>query len=298
MKKPLSLLFSLLFVFSVFDLCAALDAETFSMDEFFETNHLLNIAKNHEALVYETTTIFPEGDLVSHEKSEYIFFEGNIWLDGSVEYSDGHRSCFYAYEAEGFPGKLYTVWGDSPEDGIVTFYPSEEYQEVMANDWLMKDDTFVESLISVEAKDGMIILNTKTIAPDLAYDRLNTYDIDPETGLVKHFISDFSDTEGHQYFRSETTVTYDAPFLPEGEAENIIKAGDDHCEVTLVIDPGKETEETLNTSVRKGTGITFYNKNASPIFADEACTKEIYPVDTSGDSVTVYVDSSKTISWE
>ena len=297
MKKVFTLLFSMIFVFSVVSVCAAVSVEDFSLDEFFETNYLLNIAKNHDALVYETVNTYPEEDMNSKEKTEFIFFEGNIWLDGRVDYADDY-SINYAYEREDYPGTLFTVWGDQPDDRSVIMYPTAEYQEIIAQRWLMKDELFPETVQDVQEKDGMIVLTTYATSEGAGFGWTTTYDIDPETGLVKHFVRDYADDDDFHYCLAETTVTYDEPFVPEGEAENIITGGEDLCEVTLVIDPGKDTEEIQKISVSKWTNVSFTNKLFSPMFVDEACTEEVYPIDTSGDSVTVYVDNSREPSWK
>lgn len=73
--------------------------------------------------------------------------------------------------------------------------------------------------------------------------------------------------------------------IPNG-ADSILTETDP-CALTAVFNPGKDTEESQYFEIKKGTSVFGYGAYA--IYEDEACTKELDTVDTTGDAVTIYL---------
>ncbi len=90
---------------------------------------------------------------------------------------------------------------------------------------------------------------------------------------------------GTQLYSYEYNADVDSADIPNG-ADSILTETDP-CALTAVFDPGKDTEESQYFEIKKGTGVISYG--AYVIYEDEACTKELDTVDTTGDAVTVYL---------
>ncbi len=121
------------------------------------------------------------------------------------------------------------------------------------------------------------------------------YYVNPDTlelyalGINMYSKQDEKDTEptcfGKLHYSFEYGADAASSDIPNG-ADSVLTETDP-CALTAVFDPGKDTEESQYFEIKKGTAVLGYGAYA--IYEDEACTKELDTVDTTGDAVTVYL---------
>ncbi len=100
---------------------------------------------------------------------------------------------------------------------------------------------------------------------------------------------DEKDTEptcfGKLHYSFEYGTDVENTDIPNG-ADSVL-TDTDPCALTAVFNPGKDTEESQYFEIKKGTAVFGYGAYA--VYEDEACTKELDTVDTTGNAVTIYL---------
>lgn len=180
-------------------------------------------------------------------------------------------------------------------------YPSGEYesyiQAMLPACGELQDDGSVETIDEQSEQDGAVLISTTTTYTDMTdYYCTTIYYVDPATGeLLAMSVTDYSKDESGESSVLGTTIydwSYDETYAPEKElAAEALDSGD-ACELTLVFAPGTAEEETQNYAVKRGTYVTFASSTGNQLYADAELTQPLddtQPIDTSGESMTVYV---------
>lgn len=180
-------------------------------------------------------------------------------------------------------------------------YPSGEYesyiQEMLPSCGELQDAGSVETIDDQSEQDGAVLISTTTTYTDMTdYYCTTIYYVDPATGeLLAMSVTDYSKDESGESSVLGTTLydwSYDETYAPEKELAAEALDSNDACELTLVFAPGTAEEETQNYAVKRGTYVTFASSTGNQLYADAELTQPLddtQPIDTSGESMTVYV---------
>ena len=179
-------------------------------------------------------------------------------------------------------------------------YPSGEY-EMYILDMLPAcreaDDSASETINEQSEQDGAVLISTTTTYSDMPdYYYTTIYYVDPATGeLLAKSVTDYSKDESGEASVLGTTLydwSYGESYLPDKELAAEAFNSDEACALTLVYNPGAADEETQEISIKRGTYVTFVSSTGNQLYADAELTKTLddtLPIDTSGESMTVYV---------
>lgn len=179
-------------------------------------------------------------------------------------------------------------------------YPSGEY-EMYILDMLPAcreaDDSASETINEQSEQDGAVLISTTTTYSDMPdYYYTTIYYVDPETGeLLAMSVTDYSKDDSGEASVLGTTLydwSYGESYLPDKELAAEAFNSDEACALTLVYTPGAADEETQEISIKRGTYVTFVSSTGSLLYADAELTQPLddtLPIDTSGESMTVYV---------
>lgn len=182
------------------------------------------------------------------------------------------QSCF---SEEGYGVYLNTMQSDDRLG--MNCYPAAEYETYIL-DMLPAcreaDDSANETVDEQSEQDGAVLISTTTTYTDM---------------------TDYSKDESGESSVLGTTLydwSYDETYAPEKELAAEALDSNDACELTLVFAPGTAEEETQNYAVKRGTYVTFASSTGNQLYADAELTQPLddtQPIDTSGESMTVYV---------
>lgn len=179
-------------------------------------------------------------------------------------------------------------------------YPSGEY-EMYILDMLPAcreaDDSASETIDEQSEQDGAVLISTTTTYSDMPdYYYTTIYYVDPATGeLLAMSVTDYSKDDSGEASVLGTTLydwSYGESYLPDKELAAEAFNSDEACALTLVYNPGAADEETQEISIKRGTYVTFVSSTGNQLYADAELTKTLddtLPIDTSGESMTVYV---------
>ena len=226
-------------------------------------------------------------------------------MDGRTQYfEDGASSWTYAkaysavadpfYPGSGTPGAYYF---DDGSHVYMTCVPAAEYETKVARELPPFSAGALdpsETITDCAEQDGALVVTTRNSIVELDVAWETDYYVDPETGLLLAMVITNYDSMADDAAVTDTTRwnwTYDGDYKMDWSYPNIGRiSADDACELTLVIDPGKEDQEIQHFSAAKGTTVTFEPEEPYTLYLDEALTKEApsYFMDTNRDSVTYY----------
>lgn len=179
-------------------------------------------------------------------------------------------------------------------------YPSGEY-EMYILDMLPAcreaDDSASETIDEQSEQDGAVLISTTTTYSDMPdYYYTTIYYVDPATGeLLAMSVTDYSKDDSGEASVLGTTLydwSYGESYLPDKELAAEAFNSDEACALTLVYNPGAADEETQEISIKRGTYVTFVSSTGNQLYADAELTKTLddtLPIDTNGESMTVYV---------
>ena len=230
---------------------------------------------------------------------------GALEMDSRTQYfEDGTSSWTYAnaysaaedplYPGSGTPGAYYF---DDGSHVYMTCVPAAEYETKMARELPPFSAGALdpsETITDCAEQDGALVVTTRNSIVELDVAWETDYYVDPETGLLLAMVITNYDSMADDAAVTDTTRwnwTYDGNYKMDWSYPNIGRiSADDACELTLVIDPGKEDQEIQHFSAAKGTTVTFEPEEPYTLYLDEALTKEApsYFMDTNRDSVTYY----------
>ncbi len=144
---------------------------------------------------------------------------------------------------------------------------------------------YTETTAENALQDGALLLTTREDLDGGDYSEY-VYYVNPESlELYAVFYSYKTQTYSGQtvtnYYYGDDADTY----AVAEDASAQVLTDDNACEVTVVFNPGETSEETETFQVAKGTSFNVEGET----FSDAACSQVLYDLDTSTDSLTIYV---------
>ena len=277
-----------------------------TLAELRTANDPVEVLKGHQtvSVVMEARDGFGEltasGEILYHRDTA-----GALEMDSRTQYfEDGASSWTYAkaysavadpfYPGSGTPGAYYF---DDGSNVYMTCVPAAEYETKVARE-LPPFSTGAldpsETITDCAEQDGALVVTTRSSIVELDVAWETDYYVEPENGLLLAMAITNYDSTADDAAVTDTTRwnwTYDGDYKMDWSYPNIGRiSADDACELTLVIDPGKEEQEIQHFGIAKGTTVTFEPEEPYTLYLDEALTKEApsYFMDTNRDSVTYY----------
>lgn len=277
-----------------------------TLPELRAANDPIEVLKGHQTVSIVMEARDSSGNLTASGESLYHGDPaGALEMDSRTQYfEDGASSWTYAkaysavedpfYPGSGTPGAYYF---DDGSNVYMTCVPAAEYETKIARE-LPPFSTGAldpsETITDCAEQDGALVVTTRSSIVELDVAWETDYYVEPETGLLLAMVITNYDSTADDAAVTDTTRwnwTYDGDYKMDWSYPNIGRiSADDACELTLVIDPGKEEQEIQHFGIAKGTTVTFEPEEPYTLYLDEALTKEApsYFMDTNRDSVTYY----------
>ena len=283
------------------------DAElgSFTPESVRETNAPAKLLEKHDTVTVSLQGSDQDGNETYTAKVQYTRDEqGRLVMASHYTYTPDSavgEDEFFAqacFSNEGHGVYLNTM--SSEENLSMNCYPGGEYETYILDILPAAADGGVDAEETIDGcseQDGAVLLSTTTRYAEIDdYYYTTIYYIDPSTGeLLAMSVTDYSKDESGEASSLGTTLydwSYDEPYAPEKELAAEAFNSDEACALTLVYAPGTDAEETQEISVRRGTNVTFSNSTGCQLYADAALAQPLddtRPIDTSGESMTVYV---------
>ena len=277
-----------------------------TLAELWTANDPVEILKGHQTVSITMEARDESGKLTA--SGEILYRRdaaGALEMDSRTQYfEDGASSWTYAsaysaaedplYPGSGTPGAYYF---DDGSNVYMTCVPAAEYETKVARElppFSAGALDLSETITDCAEQDGALVVTTRNSVVELDIAWETDYYVDPETGLLLAMVITNYDSAGDDAAVTDTTRwnwTYDGDYKMDWSYPNIGRISSDNaCELTLVIDPGKEDQEIQHFGVAKGTTVSFEAEEPYTLYLDEALTKEApsYFMDTNRDSVTYY----------
>ena len=227
-----------------------------------------------------------EGYLQSATHLKYNPIGGN---DGADYYTN-------TYQAENIPGATYTV---SEDKTYMVIYPASEYEKRILKEFLYWPTETVDTVESVSNNGGALSVVVKSVRPDLPdYYSVTTYEVDPTTLVINGMeVTTYtkSEEEGADDLltsRLYYSYTYGEDYTPDGDTTvGALGGNDEKCDLTIIINPGENSEEVQNFKVNHGTIVSFDSEHTYKVFDNKEMKNPMENVsfDTTGKSATYYV---------
>lgn len=254
--------------------------------------------------------------------------DGEVTYNARLQYTDGGDSTIlmsshYNYTAnsglgeeelwsEG-RGRLYATRMTSDDNASLNIYPipgegTEYLREMLPQCTDPAAKNAEETLDERSEQDGAVLLSTTTRFKDAGgYYYTTLYYADPETGeLLAMSVTDYiEDGEGGATEMGTTLYnwSYDEPYKTEPYKSgryllnDVVYATDDTrpaCLLTVCLpaEEGGEDWWVNEYHVARGTYVNICCRSGCTLYADAALTQPLddtLPIDTSGESMTVYV---------
>jgi len=254
--------------------------------------------------------------------------DGEVTYNARLQYTDGGDSTIlmsshYSYTANSGPGedelwsqgrgRLYATRMTSDDNASLNIYPipgegTEYLREMLPQCTDPAAKNAEETLDERSEQDGAVLLSTTTRFKDAGgYYYTTLYYADPETGeLLAMSVTDYiEDGEGGATEMGTTLYnwSYDEPYKTEPYKSgryllnDVVYATDDTrpaCLLTVCLpaEEGGEDWWVNEYHVARGTYVNICCRSGCTLYADAALTQPIddtLPIDTSGESMTVYV---------
>lgn len=254
--------------------------------------------------------------------------DGEVTYNARLQYTDGGDSTIlmsshYNYTANSGPGeeelwsegrgRLYATRMTSDDNASLNIYPipgegTEYLREMLPQCTDPAAKNAEETLDERSEQDGAVLLSTTTRFKDAGgYYYTTLYYADPETGeLLAMSVTDYiEDGEGGATEMGTTLYnwSYDEPYKTEPYKSgryllnDVVYATDDTrpaCLLTVCLpaEEGGEDWWVNEYHVARGTYVNICCRSGCTLYADAALTQPLddtLPIDTSGESMTVYV---------
>lgn len=254
--------------------------------------------------------------------------DGEVAYTARLQYTDGGDSTIlmsshYSYTANSGPGEdelwsqgrggLYATRMASDDTASLNIYPipgegTEYLLDILPQCADPAAKNAEETLDERSEQDGAVVISTTTTYNDMPdYYFTTLYYVDPETGeLLAMSVTDYmADGEGGATEMGTTLYnwSYNEPYETEPYKSgryllnDVVYATDDTrpaCLLTVCL-PAKEGGEDWWVNeyhVARGTYVNICCRSGCTLYADAALTQPIddtLPIDTNGESTTVYV---------
>lgn len=260
--------------------------------EIRDVNKLSEILKKYDSV--QVTVECQDGDTNVLGNNRYIFYTNDAG-DPQMRYVISDNSAYTAIVGTNDSATAEFYGGADTENTYsMCIMPSSAIEKEVSLFYDVLDESDNAEPNCLE--DDALIVTTKAEDTDGndGY-TLYYYYVNPDTlelyALREEMYSkqNESDTEptcfGKQLYSYEYDADVKSSDIPSG-ADSILTETDP-CKLTAVFNPGKDTEESQYFEIKKGTDVIGYGAYA--IYEDEACTKELETVDTTGDAVTIYL---------
>lgn len=292
MKKNSLVLLVLVVVMAAFSVCSAQNytADNYTLETMWELNDLRNLSEDHVSVSYVETSTGDDGVVNFETTGIYKFVDGHIWFNSSTAFSEDQAGTMdaCAYESEDVTGSFWYTDSMGEFDSL-TVIPAGEYSEILANGWMKPVADFDEVMTACEEQDGMLVVKTATQIANTEYGYESEYVVDPESGLVQSVAHTFAGMDEEMGGSTTTTVvTYDEPYDFTCDSGVKLNEGDEITDLTVIINPGEENEETQEFHISSDTFVMINSLTYSELYTDEACTELAFSPELVAGPMTLY----------
>lgn len=284
MKKLVALVMTLTcaFCFSACGNKAAQEKLDVSLADVRNANRLETLIEKHDSVFTKEENVNLNGDVYNTVFWNFRMDDGQMVLDTKAVVFE-ESAVMNARD-----GIFYDLNG---EEMAVTIVPKAEYKKRIM-DMLPFLPSDGEKLVSVQATDDddEILIETEFEHPQKGASMGGSYYVDADSLQIKRVQIAAYDEKGFKSNIRALTVTCGSREEPDESALEAITDAkkEELCSVTVVLNPGSDSEETHSLSVAKGCRIVISGREDYSLYRDEACQIQLPSVDTMSDSVTIY----------
>lgn len=261
---------------------AGTDYADVTLQQVMDANNLSEIVAKHGKVAVVTSVSSDDEQTAETDFSFTANDGGELQMHGLItSYLDNeeNQSTTTMVSTDTTPTAVY--YSSNDYSGM-TILPSENVvstAESFAYTFTSSETTSENSL-----QDGALLL---TVREELENDDYSeyVYYANPET--LELYAVFYSYKSGAYSGQTVTNYYYgdDADaYTVTADASAQILTDANACTVTVVFHPGETNEETQTFQIVKGTSLSIDGE----AFSDAACSQELYDLDTSADSLTIY----------
>ena len=269
----------------------ALQAE---LEAMYEANALESVFNTHVIVNFTAETwAIENGEEVFQYVDRESYSSAGSGMMFHIETEDAYGDIFgyatYARDDAPFADCSSMPSIDFTALGV---YPSGEYMELAAQQWLFRGPMALERVLSTAVDEAS---GTKMIATEIVYEESGIsietiYFIDAATGFLTGYEQATYDTALNECVDiTRANIWYDEPRDFISDPVSDVFSGDDLCNLTVVLNPGQENEEIQTFSVVKGTSVSVTTLGGYEMYYDAECTDPCDDVATDVDEAIVYV---------
>lgn len=252
-----------------------------SLDDVKNANQFGALMEDYDSISIKEERININGDVYSTVYWDFRMEDGQAAVDTWTE--AGEQKAVVNARS----GVLYSINGDAMNATIV---PAAEYEKRI-KDMMPFLPSADEKFVSTQAMDEKeILVETAFENPQDNAAMGGSYYVDADTLQINRVQIAAYDEKGFKTSIRAMNVACDGSGEPDRSALTAVTGSkkDGQCNVTVVINPGSDNEETYTLDVAKGCGIAVSGREAYGLYRDEACQEELPAADTTGGSLTVY----------
>ncbi len=262
-----------------------------TVKELREANQISMLMRDHQAVTCVSECWDGENNWQNKTVRQFVSTNGRLWYDyEQYDDADDVVYCEAGYVNDDTPGAIYT-W---EKDGLqtATLCMASEYEALLSDYWLPRMQGDYELVQSTEDnkeyQNRTITVRRENFTTGVSADVL--YFVDIESGLIMGMeVTEYNPEDGSIASVTRSNMLYDEPRLMEERAAMQILQAENGCQVTLVVNPGQENEETQVLQLSRQAMVEFDALEPYALFSDAACTQPMDWIDVNQDALTVYV---------
>lgn len=253
------------------------------VQELREANQISTVMRDHHAVTCVSESWDGENNWQNKTVRQFVKTNGRLWYDfEQYDEADDVVYCEAGYGNNDTPDAIYT-W---EKDGLqtVTLCMASEYEALLSDHWLPRMQGDYELLQSTEDnkeyQNRTITVRRENATTGVCADVL--YFVDIESGLILGMeVTEYAPEDGSVASITRSNILYDAPRLMEEQAAMKILQAENGCQVTLVVNPGQENEETQMLQLNRQAMVSFDALEPFGLYSDAACTKPMDWIDVN-----------------
>ena len=256
-----------------------------------ETNALLNVLNDHNAVTCVSETWDGENNLLYKTVTQFTLNGGRLWYDyEQYDAADQVTYCEAGYINDDVPGALYMV--EIGGGKYMEICPPAEYETFIADQWLRRTAGDYELYVESETEEayGNTTVTARRVNDITGVCADVLYFTETASGLITGMeVTEYSSEDPSQTVSvTRSNIMYDEPRLMEERAAFAVLFPEDTCYLNLVINPGQADEEELSFQVDKSTQVEFVSEEEYALFYDYTCEQPMDWIDVGQNKLTVY----------
>lgn len=297
MNKKLALILGLVLLLGLFTACGPkvdYEAEVgMTLAELKEANRVEILLKKYDDFSL-TSQLYDVNDKAGSKSLAYFFKEnGYLQKDYELYSGDGKRVMTSAYRKTSDCSIQYT---NVKEMGAVAaVFPKDDYNLAVIGSWMENDEFmgYTETLQSATKEGNIVTFKTLRKTKNDWGKVYITYVAKADTKQLVNVTYESYDANGKYESRIVETPMYGEVLVFEYNAAKDFADVKNPCKVELVLNPGSENEEVIQTTVFQGALLSLNGREEYVLYKDAACTEALQTIDTNTAAVKVYAKPAK-----